>query len=201
MTATTYPEKTLVWVDTEFSHLNPYENPEAVFLQIAILITDVHLNLLDETGYEALIHWGPDRIAKARATADPIVQDMHDKNGLWERSAAPTAVGGGRTLNAVHADVYAYVTDLVPARRTARLAGNSVAADKLYLESFMPGVWNHLHYRIADVSSLAGFAQWWAGTDVMPKVKNHTAMDDIRESIAEARWLKERTFDLIPKVL
>lgn len=197
MTTKPYPEEALVWVDTEFSHLNPYEDPEAVFLQVAVLVTDLQLNLLDEDGYEALIAWDPERIAKAKATAVPIVQDMHDTNGLWQRCTGTQS--GARSIETVSAEVYQYVTALVPEQRTSRLAGNSVAADKLYLERFMPDVWNHLHYRLADVSSLTGFSQWWAGTDVMPKAKNHTAMEDIRESIAEARWLKARTFDRIPR--
>ena len=42
-----------------------------------------------------------------------------------------------------------------------------------------------------DVSSWAGPAQWWAGVDMYPKQRAHTAMADIRESIAEMKYLRE----------
>jgi len=34
------------------------------------------------------------------------------------------------------------------------LAGNSVHADKKFLDKYMPRFMNHLHYRIVDVSSI-----------------------------------------------
>lgn len=34
------------------------------------------------------------------------------------------------------------------------LAGNSVHADKTFLDKYMPRFMNHLHYRIVDVSSI-----------------------------------------------
>ena len=76
-------------------------------------------------------------------------------------------------------------------KRTARVAGNSVRLDLNFLEAHLPGLYGHVLYRMLDVTSWAGPAQWWRGVPPMTKELAHTATGDIRESIAEMRYLRE----------
>ena len=41
------------------------------------------------------------------------------------------------------------------------LAGNSVHADKKFLDKFMPKFMDRLHYRIVDVSTIKELARRW----------------------------------------
>jgi len=184
-----YPEKALVWVDAETTGLTAHKE---TLLEVAILVTDLELNLLDETGYQSAIYVGSHGpVTLLRAASDPFVQKMHDTSGLWDAVGDPAR---SKPIDVVEAEALAYIQSLVPEKRTARVAGNSVRLDMNFLDEHLPLVMGHLHYRMADVSSLAGMAQWWAGVDVFPKALGHTAMADIRESLAELRYLRAAVF-------
>lgn len=117
----------------------------------------------------------------ARAARYAVARLVEDGNPPW-----------GLTVGeAVDARLTAYVKRLVPEPRTARIAGNSVRLDLNFTDRFLPNLAAHLHYRMLDVTSWAGPAQWWVGLDVFPKQLAHTAMADIRESIAEMKHLRE----------
>jgi oligoribonuclease len=187
---TSYPEKALVWIDVETTGLIAHKEQ---LLEVAILVTDLNLNLLDETGYQSAIYVGTHGpVALLRAASDPFVQKMHDTSGLWDVVGDPAR---SKPLAQVEGEALAYIKRFVPEPKTARVAGNSVRLDMNFLDEHLPSVTAHLHYRMADVSSLAGMAQWWAGVPVFPKDFAHTAMADIRESIAELRYLRARVFD------
>ena len=92
-----------------------------------------------------------------------------------------------------------YIQRFVPETSRGLLAGNSVHADKAFLSKGpYKKVIDHLHYRIVDVSSIYECARVWCGLDVLENIpkkqKNHTAKEDILESIAEARYYKEAIF-------
>lgn len=193
---TPYPEKGLVWIDVETPGLVAHA-PNMLLLEVACLVTDLQLNVLDETGYQASLLWTRPAIDAARNAAAPFVQDMHDRTGLWDKCTDPER---SQPQHVVNDELTAYIQNLIPEARTARCAGNSVRLDLNFLDQYLPSVTGHLHYRMLDVSSHAGPAQWWAGIEPMDKVRNHTAMADIRESIAEMRYLKERTYDRLPRL-
>lgn len=179
-----FPEVAIVWGDVETTGLVAHKDN---LLEVAFVVTDLDLNLLDETGYESAIYYGDEGSAMMRDLADPFVRDMHDTSGLWEKVADPTQA---KPKAQVDAEALAYIQSLVPGKRTARLGGNSVRLDLNFLEEHLPGTYGHLHYRMADVSSLCGFAQWWGGVPLFEKARAHTAMADIKESIAELRYLR-----------
>jgi len=86
-----------------------------------------------------------------------------------------------------------YLKRYVREPRVALLAGNSVHADKSFLlrEPWTPVV-EWLHYRILDVSAIKeGVRRWCAESvlDGVPRKKlRHTAEEDVKESIEEARY-------------
>ena len=57
----------------------------------------------------------------------------------------------------------------------------------------MPKLANHFHYRHIDVTSFKEALKRWNNDFVEYKKKaSHRAMDDIRESVEELRYYKER---------
>lgn len=77
------------------------------------------------------------------------------------------------------------------------LAGNSVYMDRLFLAKFMPMLNSYLHYRIIDVSTVKELCRRW-NPDVYKELPikqySHRALSDIKESIEELQFFKERFF-------
>ena len=77
------------------------------------------------------------------------------------------------------------------------LAGNSVGADKKFIEKYMPEFYRHLHYRIIDVSTIKELAKRWKPdlhASAPPKKGSHLAMDDILESVEELKHYQKAMF-------
>lgn len=178
-TSTPAPERApLVWIDCEMTGLDPDVD---VLVEVAVLITDSELNVLDE-GLDLVIRPTPEALAQM----DPFVRDMHTSSGLIEEFEH------GLDLDDAAARVLAYLADRVPAGK-ALLAGNSVGQDKRFLERYMPDVVGHLHYRIVDVSTVKELARRWyprAYYQAPAKTGGHRALGDIKDSITELRYYR-----------
>ena len=77
------------------------------------------------------------------------------------------------------------------------IAGNSVHADKKFLDKYMPKFSDHLHYRIIDVSTIKELAKRWYPTEYKKGPKKgsaHRARDDILESIEELKYYRKALF-------
>lgn len=77
------------------------------------------------------------------------------------------------------------------------LAGNSVYADRMFLNLYMKELDEHLHYRIIDVSSVKELCRRWNPNifNNVPRKKNiHRGLDDIKESIIEMKYYKKFMF-------
>jgi oligoribonuclease len=162
-------------------------------MSIACFITDSDLNLLDNQGFEVVVHHEKGELDRM----DEWCTKHHGESGLTAACISSTtshAEAAQRLLE--------YVRSYVPSPRTALLAGNSVHADKGFLikQPYKPIV-DHLHYRILDVSSIKEAARRWASAEDLknlPKKKMlHEARADILESIEEARFYRNTFF--LPK--
>lgn len=179
----------IVWIDVETTGLNPWTGDK--LLEVAALVTDVDLNLLDDHGYHAVVfHENRDQV---RNIASDYVKEMHDTNGLWDKVVGPDAV----PLTIIDRELLEYIQRFAPDERSARLAGNSVRLDANFIDRYLPKVASHLHYRILDVSSLSFEAQI-QGVEVYHKRGTHRAMDDIRESIEELKYLRKELYKSTP---
>ena len=77
------------------------------------------------------------------------------------------------------------------------LCGNSIGTDRRFLAAYLPEIEAHLHYRSIDVSSIKELVRRWypkIGQARPQKTGQHRALDDIRDSIEELRYYRERVF-------
>src|SRR6202011_499025 len=74
------------------------------------------------------------------------------------------------------------------------MCGNSICQDRRFLARLMPKLERFFHYRNLDVSTLKELAQRWAPhvAQAFQKSSTHLAMDDVRESIRELQFYRER---------
>jgi oligoribonuclease len=174
----------LVWLDLEMTGLDVEKH---TIVEIACIVTNSDLEPLDE-GIDIVIH----QDAGALAQMDDFVRKMHTKSGLLPEISASTV-----RLDEAHAQTLAYVRTHVPAPGTAPLCGNSIGTDRRFLDRYMHDLDTFLHYRSIDVSSLKELCRRWYPeiyTKRPGKAEQHRALDDVRESLAELRFYRERLF-------
>jgi len=125
----------------------------------------------------------------------PWCQKQHGKSGLSE-----ACLRSPHTLTEVDQRIRQYLEHHLPGcEGKAILAGNSVYADKMFLDKDLPLVAKYLHYRLVDVSSIKELARRWEPELVelakpASKPSRHRALDDIRDSISELRFYRRNFF-------
>jgi oligoribonuclease len=175
------PPPPLIWIDMEMSGLYP---ATCRILEIATIVTDGDLNVVAE-GPDLVVHQ-PDAVLEAM---DEWNREHHGASGLTEavrKSAVSVAEAERKTLDF-----------LKPHCKPGEspLCGNSVGQDRLFLARYMPELEAFLNYRIVDVSSIKEVAlRWYPALKIPPKREAHRALEDIRESIEELRFYRERVF-------
>jgi oligoribonuclease len=170
----------LVWVDLEMTGL---EVETCAIVEIAAIVTGDDLRPLAE--YEAAVHQ-PEGVL---AGMNDFVRDMHTKSGLIERVRAST-VSVGQAERAV-CDLVAQFSK----PREAVMAGNSIHQDRRFIAKYMPTLDGYLHYRQVDVSSIKVLSgAWHPEIPKFEKKKSHTALSDIRESLAELAYYRVNLF-------
>jgi oligoribonuclease len=155
-------------------------------IEVAVLVTDQELNILGD-GVDVVIKPDP----AALEQMDDFVRQMHVDSGLL------TELDGGVELDVATEMVLDYIRTWVPEPGKAPLAGNSVGTDRNFLARDMPGVIDHLHYRIIDVSTIKELARRWftrAYFQSPAKHGGHRALGDIEDSINELRYYRQSVF-------
>lgn len=177
----------IAWVDVE---TNGTELENGYLLEIACLITDSELNVLDEKGFSACVYYSPEEVSHILHHTSEFVVNMHNQTDLWNRVSTE-----GISLTVLESSLMAYIQKFIPDFQSARLGGNSITLDRNFVNKFLPYVGNYLHYRSFDVSTIAGLAQNWYGPEVVyEKKKLHSAFSDIKESIEELKFLRTHVF-------
>jgi len=165
----------LIWIDLEMTGLDPLRDS---IIEIATLVTDRELQVLAE-GPELAIHHS----LAVLESMDEWNRTHHGRSGLWQRvldSDVSMQVAEARTL--------AFLAEWV-AEGASPICGNSICQDRRFLARCMPRLERYFHYRNLDVSTIKVLAQAWAPQVAAGVVKQgaHTALADIRDSVAELR--------------
>ncbi|MBP6628232.1 MAG: oligoribonuclease [Kofleriaceae bacterium] len=174
----------LLWMDMEMTGLEP--DRERV-IEMATIVTTGTLELVAE-GPELVIHQ-PEVVL---AAMDEWNRTHHGASGLIDRVRAST-VSEADAEAATLAFIAAHFDD----KDRPVLTGNSIHQDRRFIRRYMPALDRRLHYRMVDVSTIKELGKrWYPGLmDARPaKNETHRALDDIRESIAELRFYRDRIF-------
>lgn len=179
-------------------------------IEIFCVITNGSLDVMDESGWGAVIHQSRERmdsmvLYKSLKTPHSSRTDSETTKDEWctrthgDTGLTAAVLDSTTTPEQASVELLEYIKKYVPEPKRALLAGNSVHADKAFLRKQpYTKVHDHLGYRILDVSTLKEAAKRWSSLDVLVGVPRkqlfHKAKEDIYESIAEARYYKEAIF-------
>lgn len=175
----------LVWIDLEMTGLDLERDR---ILEIACIITDGKLQKLLE-GPDLIINQSEELLA----SMGEWCQTHHTANGLVE---------GVRKSKVTEKDAEQEVLDFVRLHmgngtKQPLLAGNSVYVDLMFLRKYMPNLAALFPHVVVDVSSIKALCLRWFPKDAErapTKKKTHRALEDIKESIAELRYMQKTIF-------
>ncbi len=177
-------DSNLVWIDMEMTGLDP---ETCVVMEIATIVTDAQLNVLAE-GPVIAVHQ-PDAILD---NMDDWCTRVHGESGLTQR-CRESKVNETEAAN----QTMTFLKEYIDAGKSP-LCGNTIGQDRRFMVKYMPELEAFFHYRNVDVSTIKELVKRWKPEvlDGFTKKGVHLALDDIRESIEEMRFYREKVFTI-----
>jgi len=177
----------IAWFDLETTGSREDDS----IIEVGFVLTDRDLNELVAVSEVVLPH----DYNFLRSRMDPVVVEMHEKNGLLAdlnriESHAYIPRGANRIDTHIASILKEYGKgDHLP------FAGSGVAHfDRKYIRREMPRTDAKLSYWALDIGSLRRWLQVWGietpGSE-LHQPKTHRAVDDVREHIAEAKAIRD----------
>ncbi|ORY86947.1 putative oligoribonuclease [Protomyces lactucae-debilis] len=172
----------LLWLDLEMTGLDIYKDQ---IIEVAALLTDMNLQELPESRCEYILAC-PDALLDGM---DAWCTKTHGESGLTQACRLSNV-----TLADAEQHLLQRLQQLGCVQGQLFLAGNSIHADRTFLQLQMPRFVQFLHYRQVDVSSLKCLAQSWVPElESRKPVKqgSHRALGDLLESLEELRYYRK----------
>lgn len=182
MTAQQKPSDHLIWIDLEMTGLNPeYDR----IIEMATLVTDNQLNVIAE-GPTFAIH-----------QSNTLLNGMDDWNTKHHTASGLVERVQHSTINEAQAEqaTLDFLSNYLKPGESP-LCGNSIHQDRIFLSKYMPKLEKFCHYRNLDVSTVKELARRWKPELTFKKKSTHRALDDIKESIEELKFYREKFFAL-----
>ncbi|KTC66494.1 oligoribonuclease [Legionella adelaidensis] len=169
----------LIWIDLEMTGLNPDTDR---IIEIATIITDAHLNILEE-GPVYAVYQEEALLNKM----DEWNTKQHNQSGLVKRVLESQITEAKAQKDTI--DFLAKYVD----KGKSPMCGNSVCQDRRFLYKYMPELAQYFHYRNLDVSTLKELALRWEPKLLsgFTKQSKHLALEDIKDSIEELKYYRE----------
>lgn len=170
----------LIWVDLEMTGLNPEKDR---IIEMATIVTDSDLNVVAEGPVFAV-----QQPKELLDNMDDWNTKQHNSSGLVARVLASDV-----TEQMAAAATIEFLKQHVPYGKSP-MCGNSIWQDRRFLAKYMPELEHYFHYRMIDVSTLKELSLRWAPKIYggVKKESKHLALDDIRDSINELRYYREK---------
>ena len=168
------------WIDLEMTGLDSHSDR---LLEVAMIVTDERFAEL--SSYHAYVK---NDVAE--------LQPRFAQNAFWQ--AYPKNMNhflqqatSGQTLTEIDTVLVSLIDQYREADTPMILAGNSVHADRRFIERWLPETFSCLHYRQLDVSSWKVVMESRYGLHYQ-KANTHRALDDIKESMTELQYYLDR---------
>ena len=174
----------LVWLDMEMTGLDPERER---IIELAIIVTDSNLNTVSESPV-----WVVHQSDAQLDAMDEWNKNTHGRSGLIAR--VKTSLLDEAAVEAAALDfVQEYVV-----KEVSPMCGNSIGQDRRFMVRYMPKLEAWFHYRNLDVSTVKELCKRWKPEVAkgFEKKADHTALADIRESIAELKYYREHFIKL-----
>ena len=171
-------EFNLIWLDMEMTGLDPERER---IIELAMIVTDNDLVTIAESPV-----WVVHQSDAQLAAMDAWNTATHARTGLVDRVRS-SVLDEAAVERAALAFVQAHV-----AKGASPMCGNSIGQDRRFMVRYMPELEAWFHYRNLDVSTLKELCKRWKPELAKGFVKKgeHTALADIRESIAELQYYR-----------
>jgi len=171
----------LIWIDLEMTGLDTGTDH---IIEIATAITDEQLNVIEE---------GP---ALAIHVDDAVLNGMDEWNTTQHGNSGLVTRVRNSKCTTVEAEriTLEFVQRHVPPN-SSPMCGSSICQDRRFMARLMPELEAYFHYRNLDVTTIKILAARWApGQAPFEKESKHLALDDIRDSIEELKYYREKYF-------
>lgn len=169
----------IAWIDVETTGLVLPDHPMPLVLEVAMVLTTPDLEEL--VNYTSVV--AVNKTELGDLDIHPIVQEMHEVNGLWNALHA----GLGKPIETVEEDLIR-ILNANPARRVIWGGSSPASLDRPVLLQAMPQFYKRIHYRTLDVTTLKIAFQSWAGISAVDdSVTAHRALPDTYQSIGFAQ--------------
>ena len=174
-------ESRLVWIDLEMTGLDPDEN---TIIEIATIVTESDLSIVAE-GPSFAVDVGKEELAKM----DNWNVKHHTENGLLDRIQSD-----GVSMENAERQTLEFLKEHCSLGQSP-LCGNTIGQDRRFLRRYMPELHDFFHYRSVDVTSIKILARsWYPEVGKWRKNSGHRALDDIRGSIEELSYYRDKLF-------
>ena len=175
-------DKNLIWIDLEMTGLEPQQDQ---IIEIATVVTDNDLEIVAQ-GPVIAIHQ-PRSVMQAM---DEWNTRHHGDSGLSERVATSQYSLGDAEMETLN-----FLRQHVKPGKSP-MCGNSICQDRRFMHRLMPKLEQYFHYRNLDVSTIKEIMKRWAPEkEAYNKQATHLALDDIRDSINELKFYREKLFN------
>ena len=156
-------------------------------IEIASIVTDAQLNTIAEGPVMAI--QCPD---EQLAAMDDWNTEHHNASGLVDRVRHSEY-----SLHDASMATLEFLGRHVAAGKSP-MCGNSIGQDRRFMVRHMPELEAYFHYRNIDVSTIKELVRRWQPEllEGFSKKGAHLALDDIRESIAELAYYREKVFSI-----